>query len=261
MLVPEWLEKQFIRLTDVIFARLPQPAPDAADLARCKLVSHRGEYDNVTVFENTLAAFQPLATNGVWGVECDLRWTRDLQPVIIHDPDFYRLFKDPTPINTVTLVELKRRHPLVPTLAEVVDAFGGRLHLKLEVKKEVYPDPDRQNRTLEAVLSGLKPKRDYHLLTLTPEMFDLINFTSADAFCPIAQISLPAFSRLALEKGYRGVNGHYLFMTKAMIRRHHRRGQQVGTGFIASKNSLYREINRSVDWIYSNHALMLRRYL
>ncbi|WP_237759234.1 hypothetical protein [Legionella erythra] len=31
-------------------------------------------------------------------------------------------------------------------------------------------------------------------------------------------------------------------------------GQQVGVGFIDSKNSLYRELNRGIRWVFTNRA-------
>jgi hypothetical protein len=40
--------------------------------------------------------------------------------------------------------------------------------------------------------------------------------------------------------------------------RHHRQGQQLDTGFAASQLSFYRELNRGMDWIFTNHAIKLR---
>jgi glycerophosphoryl diester phosphodiesterase len=40
---------------------------------------------------------------------------------------------------------------------------------------------------------------------------------------------------------------------------HHRKRQRVGTGYIASPGCLFRELNRGVDWIFSNHAEGLQR--
>ena len=86
------LENSIQALLDAFYALWPQPSPDIEHLINCKIVSHRGEYDNQMVFENTLAAFDQAKAAGVWGIECDLRWTRDLQPVVIHDSDLLRMF-------------------------------------------------------------------------------------------------------------------------------------------------------------------------
>jgi len=72
-------------LVDGVFAGIPQPKPTISDLRNCKIVSHRGEHDNKIVKENTLAAFDRVLHQGIWGIELDIRWTKDLQPVVIHD--------------------------------------------------------------------------------------------------------------------------------------------------------------------------------
>ena len=46
-----------------------------------------------------------------------------------------------------------------------------------------------------------------------------------------------------------------------IIDRHRAAGQEVGTGMIASKRCLFREINRGVKWIFSNSAVELQAVL
>ena len=72
------LQSVAMKVTDGLAAVIPQPVPEQRALRSCKIISHRGEHDNVLVFENTLAAFEQARANGVWGVECDIRWTADL---------------------------------------------------------------------------------------------------------------------------------------------------------------------------------------
>ena len=85
-------------------------------------------------------------------------------------------------------------------------------------------------------------------------MFDLITFVPASTFIPIATLNLPQISELALAKGYHGVAGHYSLLKNKMLARHHKKDQKVGTGYPGSKNCLFREINRNVEWIFSNNA-------
>ena len=86
------------------------------------------------------------------------------------------------------------------------------------------------------------------------EMFRLINFAPRSTYLPIARINIHRLSDLAIQKNYGGLRGHYLFLTTRLLRRHKAQHQRVGTGFIASKNCLFRELNRGVDWVFSNHA-------
>ena len=124
----------------------------------------------------------------------------------------------------------------------------------VEIKQEEYPDPERQNDVLKEAFSPLTPLEDYHFLSLHTEMFDKVSFAPRKSFLPVAFTNLEYLSRVALERGYGGVNGHYLLMTKRRIENHRGAGQQVGTGYTRSKFCLFRELNRGVRWIYSNHA-------
>jgi len=252
--LPQSFEKALIRSIDFFFRLWPQPFPGSGRLKGCKIVSHRGEHNNRTVFENTIEAFDRACRKGIWGIEFDVRWTSDLHPVVAHDPDLKRVFGLDLSIGKVTRSELKARCPAVPTLAEVIGKYGKKLHFMIEIKAEIYPDPARQNNILRDCFSSLVPRRDYHLMSLTPAMFDLITFVPASTLIPIATLNVAQFSQLALEKDYCGVAGHYLLLTNAKLAKHRKKGQQVGTGYPASKNCLFREINRDVEWIFSNHA-------
>ncbi len=248
------VENRLLHGIDRIFERMPQAVPDAQNLRRCRIVSHRGEHDGRIVLENTLAAFEAAAALGVWGIECDLRWTRDLMPVVIHDADLRRVFGLDRTVSACTLEELQRDCPGLPTLAEVIGRHGGKTHLMVEVKQEPYPDPGRQNRILRDLFAGLTPGADFHLLSLTPEMFRLTPFAPPSACIPVARLNVPRLSRLALRNGYGGVAGHYALVGGAAIRQQHAAGQGVGTGYPRSLRVLAREVNRQVDWIFTNHA-------
>ncbi len=255
------LSEGFQKAADGFYALWPRPIPSVERLKNCKIVSHRGEHDRKTVFENTLAAFDRARDLGVWGIEFDVRWTQDLHPVVIHDPDLKRVFGLNLTVKDVELQQLQSVCPAVPLLAEVIDRYGKNLHLMVEIKTERYPDPDRQNQILKACFAGLEPRIDYHLISLTPEMFDLITFVPASTFVPVAEMNLTRLSRIALQQDYGGVAGHYLLLNQKIMAVHRQRGQKVGTGYPASKNCLLREINRGVEWIFSNNAGELQAIL
>jgi glycerophosphoryl diester phosphodiesterase len=255
------VENRLLQMIDWIFDRLPQAPPDERCLARCRIVSHRGEHDGRIILENTLAAFDAAVALGAWGIECDIRWTGDLVPVVMHDRDLRRVFGLPRAVSAHTLAELQRDCPGLPSLAEVVERYGGKTHLMVEVKQEPYPDPVRQNRILQDLFSALAPGGDFHLLSLTPEMFRLTPFAPPSACVPVGQLNVPSLSRRALRAGYGGVAGHYALVSDAVIRRQHAAGQGVGTGYPRSPRTLAREINRQVDWIFSNHAGELQGWI
>ncbi|MCB1844236.1 MAG: hypothetical protein KDI09_14845 [Halioglobus sp.] len=247
-----------MRVTDTIVGTVPRPKPSRAALERCRIISHRGEHDNRDVAENTLQAFSAAAQAGVWGIECDVRWTADGVPVICHDADLSRVFGIRERLADLRFDALRTRCPGVPTLEEVLLRFGKERHLMLELKAERWPQAARQAQTLAALLSDFEPGRDYHLLSLQVEMFAQAGFVPPQACLPVAETNVGRMSRIALERGYAGIGGHYLLLGESLRRRHAAAGQRIGTGFPASGNCLRRELNRGVEWIFSNHAVALQ---
>jgi glycerophosphoryl diester phosphodiesterase len=261
MFIQNFIEQSFQATVDSFFAVLPQPVPLPERLQACRIISHRGERDNKHIFENTIPALDRVKNAGIWGLEFDVRWTLDLQPVVFHDQDCRRLFGSSVSIHQITLAQLRAEQPLIPTLEEVIVRYGGKLHLMIELKPETYPDPVRQSQILSGLLSDLRPSLDYHILSLRPSMFKLIDFVPRSTFFPVSILNARELSELTLRENYAGISGHYAFLSNEMLARHKAQGQKVGTGFVFSKNCLFRELNRGVDWIFTNHAVKLQRIL
>ena len=110
-----------------------------------EIIAHRGaSYDAP---ENTLAAIEIAIIQGADVVEIDVRETKDLVPILMHDPTLGRTTND---INNrgVHLVDLNYIKALdagswfssdyigeeVPTLAEVFELVDGRVKLYIELK-------------------------------------------------------------------------------------------------------------------------------
>lgn len=260
MKIPYRIEQAFIWFSDLIFGRLPRPEPRPEMLRRARLIAHRGIYDNRVIHENTIAAFDAAKSEGLWGIEFDIRWTSDFQPVVFHDPDCGRLFGKKVPVGELTLKSLRARFPNIPTLSEVIDRFGGVLHLMAELKPHPL-EPERLNALLFEQFSSLLPVGDFHLLSLNPHIISTITFVPPKALLPLAEINTNRLSDWALRKGYAGMAGHYWLLRASTVKKLTGGGLQVGTGFINSKNCLYREVNRGVAWIFSDRPALLRRLM
>jgi len=245
------------RAADLCLMLWPRRRPSRAALERCRIVSHRGEHDNRECRENTLAAFAAAAAAGSWGIEFDLRWTRDLQPVVIHDPATARVFGPSIEIAAVEFAELRRRVPEVPRLEEVVEAFGGRQHLMVELKSDRLGQAARKSERLAEIFAGLEAVRDYHFLALQASALEPAGFAGARACLLVAELNTARLSREAGRQGYGGLCGHYLLVGNRLLQHHRAAGQQVGTGFAASRFCFYREVNRGIDWIFTNRAARL----
>ena len=251
------LEQVAQRLADIWFLLIPRRRPSRQSILDCKIVSHRGEHDNRQVKENTLAAFARVAEAGGWGIEFDVRWTRDLQPVVIHDSSTARVFGVELEVAAVDLRELQQRVPQIPTLQEVVTRFGGTTHLMVELKRDDLGAVADRAARLGEIFATLTAAEDYHFLALQIDLFELVEFAGDKACLPVAELNLGNFSHDALTRELGGVCGQYLLLNQDLIRQHHSQGQKLGTGFIASRFCFYRELNRGVDWIFTNHALNL----
>jgi glycerophosphoryl diester phosphodiesterase len=255
------LERLLLPAIDRVYARLPQESPGAEQLKNVRIVAHRGAHAPRTLLENTLPAFDAALAQGAWGIEFDIRWTRDLVPVVIHDPGLLRVFGLPHEVSRCTFAELAAVCPMVPRLADVIGRYGGRVHLMAELKAEPYPEPLRQNRILGDLFAGLAPGQAFHLLAIDPGLFRLAPFAPPRACLPVARLNAAGFSRLAARAGYAGVAGHYRLVTEKIIRQQHTLGRKVGTGYAASRSVLLREIRRGVDWIFTNHAVRMQQIL
>ena len=251
------LERFAQHIVDFWFMAIPRPRPSHQALLDGKIISHRGEHDNLQVKENTLAAFARVVDAGGWGIEFDVRWTRDLEPVVIHDTDTRRVFDVDLVVAEASLTELRQRVPEVPTLAEVVKRFGGASHLMVELKADGLGAEEARENRLQEIFASLTAGDDYHFLALQFDLFNLVEFAGAGACLSVAELNMPVVSREALLRNFAGACGHYLLMNRGMIRRHHLVGQNVGVGFIVSRFGFYRELNRGVDWVFTNHALRL----
>jgi len=97
------------------------------------VIAHRGASADAP--ENTLAAFELAIEQGADMIETDLHLTRDGGIPLWHDAEI-----EGVPIESLTLSEIRRRWPDVPTLEETLEAFGRRIEFNLELKSGMSSD-------------------------------------------------------------------------------------------------------------------------
>jgi glycerophosphoryl diester phosphodiesterase len=90
-------------------------------------------------------------------------------------------------------------------------------------------------------------------------LFARVDFVPRNFCFPVAQLNTSRLSAAAIETQCGGLTGHFLLLTNKLRKRHELAGQCIGTGFISSKNCLFRELNRSVEWIFSNDAVKIQK--
>jgi len=243
------------------FALWPHPRPKSDALQKAKIVAHRGVHEDRLAVENSRAAFQLALDHGVWAVELDVRFSKDHVAVISHDPDCGRIHKRKDIV--IELTDWAKIHEQVPeilTLDTVVRDFGRKLHLMIEIKEDLNKSPEN-TAAFKASLQNLRPEMDYHVLSLSPEYLIPLTFLPSSSLMDVLWLDKKRIFQLNETLGHGAMAGHFLFFDSEKISELHRRGRKVGVGFIRSRNSLYRELNRGVDFIFTNHPLHLQKLL
>lgn len=100
------------------------------------IYAHRGA--SVECPENTMAAFRRALELGVEGIELDVHVSSDGVPVVIHDDSVDRTTNGSGKVAEMTVEQLQRldagNGETIPTLGEVLDLVGDRLHVDIEIK-------------------------------------------------------------------------------------------------------------------------------
>lgn len=241
-------------LVDCVQFFIPRKIPALEKLNQVKIVSHRGCHDNRLTLENTMVAFEKALEKNLFGIEFDVRWTRDHVPMIHHDVTLKRLFKSNELLKDLTFSDVRKKYPLIPSLEEVVVKFGGKIHFFVELKKEEFPELELKKERLNKILSPLKPGEDFHIFGLFDSV--LLDFLIFDKkhYLTISTTNTTRVSATTIEQGLGGITGHYLLLSNKHFIEHKKLDHKVGTGFPRNKSALIKEINRGVDFIFTNHA-------
>lgn len=225
-----------------------------------RLVAHRGAHGigpHGKLIENTLSAFDLCLEHQLWGIELDIHQTLDGELVVHHDPHCGRLFARPDIIIAgIDFQQLRSEIPQIPLLSEVVDRYAGNMHLMIEIKASWRDHPELPNR-VEQQLKNLAPAEDFHLLSLVPDYLEGFRCFPAVALMDVAEFNTAEIIRENRELGHGAIAGSFALLTSAKINQLHRENRKIGTGMVENLGVLNREVNRGVEWIFSNSAVKL----
>ncbi len=244
---------------DVYFALIPRSKPSLDLVNSARLIAHRGVHNQAQgIIENTLAAFDLAKELGCWGIEFDVHTTADKVLVVNHDPTLKRLWGHEQAIAQLSFNELRALAPDVPSLNEVVARYGDSMHLLIELKASPFQDEE----ALVHALNGLSAGENYHLLTLNSKVFSALSQFPKNALLLVAgHNNVQQYCNISLNENYGGVLGHYFLINNKVINRLKTAKQIVGVGMVDSKFSLYRELNRGINWLFTNRAKEVNFYL
>ena len=242
------------------FLKSSKPLVEYAKLKESvRIVAHRGAY-GPSRRENSMESFQRCLEDEIYGVEFDIRWTKDLVPVVFHDPNTKRTTGQDLLVSEMSFQDLKKRCPSIPSFEEALDLMGKKCKMFIELKELPDGNLNRKKEVLESQLSSYSPCDDYYLLTLIPDAIAGLNLTiPKEAMVVVGQLNLPELEEYLFNNGWGGIAGHYALVKDELIERCHRNGKKVGTGHISSFRILRREVSRGIDWHFSNDPLLLNQ--
>lgn len=128
-----------ILLSAFLFLIMPRITPRPMHEFKGRYYAHRGLHDNSSdAPENSMKAFRLAAEKG-YGIELDVRLTKDEKVVVFHDNNLKRICGVETDVNTLTYEELQELSLLnteekIPLFIEVLKLVNGKVPLIVEIK-------------------------------------------------------------------------------------------------------------------------------
>lgn len=129
-----------------------------SDLAKPVVIAHRG--DSTHAPENTLAAFRMAADKGADAIEFDVKLTTDQKVIAIHDRTVDRTTDGHGQVSQLSFADLRNldagmrfdgkfSKERIPSLDEIFEEVGTRLHMNVELTNYATPNDDLVARVVE----------------------------------------------------------------------------------------------------------------
>ncbi|MCG8592409.1 MAG: glycerophosphodiester phosphodiesterase [Proteobacteria bacterium] len=229
--------------------------------ARPLVIAHRGASGQRP--ENTPAAYELAVSQGADMIEIDLHRTRDGAVVITHDGELSGLGGDgaiaDTDLAAVRALDAGDGQ-VVPTLTEVLDAFGKRVAFNLELKRAGRSDYEG----LEAL--ALAAVRDRGALgrTLFSSFYDSVleRLRALEDGARLAVLVSARHPERVIERaravGAEAVNPHVLLADRDWIARAHDAGLAVYVYTVDDVATMERLLEWGVDGLFTNYPERLR---
>jgi glycerophosphoryl diester phosphodiesterase len=213
------------------------------------LVAHRGDHEEHV--ENTLNAFKQAAESGAQFAECDIQFTRDLVPVVIHDNHLKRLCDLDLHVSMLDLIDLKELcYPYFKllTLQKLIIWLEQKPQLSLFI--EVKPDilERTSSHTAAALVKRHIPEAIIPQIVLISTSVSILNACISELACRIGWV--------AEGTEQPATTPDYIFMPysdAADIRKWHDKGAEVGLYTINDAGLAEEMCKLGADLIETDH--------
>jgi glycerophosphoryl diester phosphodiesterase len=228
------------------------------------VIAHRGSSGELP--ENTLPAYELAVAQGSDMIEIDLHTTRDGAIVITHDEELEGLGGSGE-VADATLEQIRRLDAgggaVVPTLTEVLDAFGGRIPFNLELKRGTRAEyPGMEAAAFEEVVGrGLLEE------TLFSSFYDpvLRRLREVSSEARIALLVSRKFPQGAIERattiGAEALNPELPVVDRELVESAHGEGLAVYVFTVDEPEEMHRLLDLGVDGLFTNHPGRMRAVL
>ena len=225
------------------------------------VIAHRGASGERP--ENTLSAYTLAVEQGADMIEIDLHRTRDEAIVVTHD-ELLEGLGGAGEIAGATLAQVRAldagEGERVPTLDEVLDAFGERIAFNLELKRAT----DREYAGLEQAALAAVERRGLLPCMLFSPFYDPV-LARLRSLSPTARVGLlisRKFPHRAVARakalGAEALHPEDSIATPELVREAHDAGLLVHVFTVDEETELRRFLDMGVDGIFTNYPRRLR---
>jgi glycerophosphoryl diester phosphodiesterase len=227
-----------------------------------KIIAHRGA--SAQAPENTMAAFQLALDHQADGIELDVMLTADRQVVVIHDDTVDRTTNSSGRVADMTLAEVRHldagQGEKVPTLLEVLDCFGGKLLINIELKNytSIF---DQLPVDVAKLIESHHLEQDVLISSFNP-----FNLPRVRNHLPGARLGLITQSSQARRLiwrlfRYNALHPHFSDVDAALVSALHARNRQINVWTVDEPEEIKRLVRLNVDGIITNDPQYTREVL
>lgn len=237
------------------------------------IFAHRGASDVAP--ENTLAAFQAALDVGADGIELDVTRCATGEIMVIHDETVDRTTNGSGRVSSLPFYALRELDAgswfgsqfageRIPTLQEVLDRFGHRLRINIEIKgrdlrgdgleEEIAEMIRARSLQKEVILSSFNPAALIRARRIAPELPRGLLYARGLPIYLSGAWALPLVRAEALHPEHSMIDERF-------VRWARRRGLRIAAWTVDEPQEMERMIQLGVDVIITNHPRKLREML
>ena len=227
-----------------------------------KIIAHRGASTNAP--ENTIEAFQLAFDQGADGVELDVMLSRDGHIVVFHDKKLERTTNGAGLVRNKTLAELRSldagNGQKISTLKEVLDLFGGRFMINIELRNYFSLFDDLPIKVAQLV-------REYafenSVMVSSFNPFNLPRYHAADPNTHLGLLTLPKQAKKWIWRLFKfdALHPYFSDVDQVLVSALHARNRKVNVWEVDDPQEIQRLASLGVDSIITNVPQYAREVL